>query len=273
VICTPTAATVIKTYSPNIMVHPLMRSTLTKTGAATTRLSADAEQDPDKIAGPIIDLLPRIHVLVVGPGLGRDELMHEVCRRVLRAAREQSTPFVVDADALALVSGDPDLVRGYELAVLTPNVVEFGRLTAALGIDDEVAQAKEGRGESAKVEALARALGGVTVVQKGAKDLISNGKTTLTVDLKGGLKRSGGQGDTLTGSIATFLGWRKAYHDKIWETKGGIDDHESVALAVFGGASITRVSSLSFSILLDTLHRMFSEHTHAVLGLRSLETS
>ncbi|OIW34594.1 Ribokinase-like protein [Coniochaeta ligniaria NRRL 30616] len=248
VICTPTAATVIKTYSPNIMVHPLMRSTLTAGPSGTTPLDAEHEQDPDKIAGPIIDLLPRIHVLVVGPGLGRDKLMHEVCRRVLRAAREQSTPFVVDADALALVSGDPDLVRGYELAVLTPNVVEFGRLTSALGIDEEVGKAKEGQGESAKVEALAKALGGVTVVQKGAKDLISNGSTTLTVDLKGGLKRSGGQGDTLTGSIATFLGWRKAYHDQIWETKGDIDVHESVALAVFGGASITReCSRLAFA--------------------------
>lgn len=225
------------------MVHPLMRSTLTKGPEGTTPLASDAEQNPDKIAATIIDLLPRIHVLVVGPGLGRDQLMHEVCRRVLRAAREQSTPFVVDADALALISGDPDLVRGYELAVLTPNVVEFGRLTSALGIDDEIAKVKDSAGESAKVEMLARALGGVTVVQKGAKDLISNGTTTLTVDLKGGLKRSGGQGDTLTGSIATFLGWRKAYLDKIWETKGDIDEHKSVALAVFGGASVTRVSS------------------------------
>jgi len=224
------------------MVHPLMRSALTAGPSGNAPVSGETEQDPDKIAQPIIDLLPRIHVLVVGPGLGRDELMHEVCRRVLRAARGQGTPFVVDADALALVSGDPDLVKGYELAVLTPNVVEFGRLTGALGIDREVEKLKEEAGESAKVEALARTLGGVTVVQKGARDLISNGKTTLTVDLKGGLKRSGGQGDTLTGSIATFLGWRKAYHDKIWETKGGVDEHESVALAVFGGASITRVS-------------------------------
>lgn len=248
----------IKSYSPNLMVHPLMRSTITAGPSGTTPLGSDQEQDPDKIAGPIIDLLPRIHVLVVGPGLGRDKLMHEVCRRVLRAAREQSTPFVVDADALALVSADPGLVRGYELAVLTPNVVEFGRLTSALGIDEQAERAKESEGgESAKVEALAKALGGVTIVQKGAKDLISNGTTTLTVDLKGGLKRSGGQGDTLTGSIATFLGWRKAYLDKIWETKGDIDEHESVALAVFGGASITRVSS-DMSFLFSSAARRFT---------------
>jgi ATP-dependent NAD(P)H-hydrate dehydratase len=224
------------------MVHPLMRST---PQSSTTDPN---ETDPDKIAAGIIDMLPRLHVLVIGPGLGRDELMQSICKRVIIAARKQETPLVIDADALALVCADPSLVKGYKHAVLTPNVVEFGRLTHALGIDEEVAKAKEANGESAKVEALARALGGVTIVQKGAKDLITNGEKTLTVDLTGGLKRSGGQGDTLTGSIATFLGWRKAYHDQIWETKGNFSSEETIALAVFGGASITReCSRLAFA--------------------------
>lgn len=245
VICTPKAALTIKTYSPNLMVHPLMRSMPSASAFSTTDKD---EQDPDKVAAGVIEMLPRLHVLVIGPGLGRDELMQSICKRVIQAARKQETPLVIDADALALVSADPDLVKGYSQAVLTPNVVEFGRLTHALGIDEQIAKIGEDAGESAKVEALAKALGGVTVVQKGAKDLISNGEKTLTVDLKGGLKRSGGQGDTLTGSIATFLGWRKAYHDKIWDTKGDFKPEETIALAVFGGASITReCSRLAFA--------------------------
>ena len=64
---------------------------------------------------------------------------------------------------------------------------------------------------------LARAFGGVTVVQKGKRDYISNGERTMVSDIEGGYKRSGGQGDTLTGSLATFLAWRKAYLDRIWE--------------------------------------------------------
>ena len=149
---------------------------------------------------------------------------------------------VLDADALQIVQRDPELVKGYGLAVLTPNVVEFGRLTAALGVDEQVKVAEEKAGETAKVEALARALGGVMVVQKGGKDRISDGRVTHTVDLQGGLKRSGGQGDTLTGSIATFLGWRKAYLDGLWEHGGKLKDEELVGLAVFGGSAITRVS-------------------------------
>ena len=224
------------------MVHPLMRSSPSSPAISGTAASRE-DTDPNEIAGRIIPMLERLHVLVIGPGLGRDPLMQETCARVIRAARDRGLPMVLDADALLIVSKDPSLVKGYELAVLAPNVVEFGRLTKALGVDKQVKAVAENEGETAKVEALAKALGGVMVVQKGAKDRLSDGKTTLTVDLEGGKKRSGGQGDTLTGSIATFLGWRKAYMDGIWETKGELKGEELIGLAVFGGSAITRVST------------------------------
>ncbi len=180
--------------------------------------------------------------------------MQETCARVIRAARDKGMPLVLDADALLIVQKDPALVRGYGLAVLTPNVVEFARLTKALGVDEQVQAAAEHADEkggqsreTAKVVALAKALGGVVVVQKGAKDRLSDGRTTLTVDLQGGKKRSGGQGDTLTGSIATFLAWRKAYLDGIWETSGKLKEEELVGLAAYGGSAVTRVSFYFFS--------------------------
>jgi ATP-dependent NAD(P)H-hydrate dehydratase len=220
------------------MVHPLMRSSPASPSAPVTSPDTDASQ----IAARITPLLDRLHILVIGPGLGRDPLMQDTCALVIRAARDRGMPMVLDADALQLVQRDPDLVRGYALAVLTPNVVEFGRLTKALGVDEQVNAATEQAGETAKVEALARALGGVMIVQKGQKDFLSDGRVTLSVDLEGGRKRSGGQGDTLTGSIATFLGWRKAYLDGIWETGGRLREEELMGLAVFGGSAITRVS-------------------------------
>lgn len=193
--------------------------------------------DPDHISSKIIEMLPRLHVLVVGPGLGRDPLMHATVARVIRAARNKDMPIVIDADGLQLVQNDPELVKGYKSAVLTPNVVEFGRLWDALKLGKS-----ESGSETEKVETLARALGGVTIIQKGAKDHISNGHTTLTNDLQGGKKRSGGQGDTLTGSVATFLAWRKAYLDGLWDTGDNpLDTDELVGLAAFGGSAITRV--------------------------------
>ncbi|KAI1815320.1 H-hydrate dehydratase [Poronia punctata] len=261
-ICTPGAGAVIKTYSPNLMVHPLMRQTPPPSQASSTPA---ADKDAEQVSGRIIDMLPRLHVLVIGPGLGRDPLMQETCARVLAAARKSKIPVVLDADALAIVIKTPELVMGWREVVLTPNVVEFGRLWKGVFPDDQ--QQQDNKSESAQVEALSKALGGVTIVQKGGKDLISNGETTLVVDLKGGLKRSGGQGDTLTGSIATFLAWRKAYMDKLWDHGGHLEEAETLSLAAFGGAAITRECSrlafekygrsLQASDLTDQVHIAF----------------
>jgi ATP-dependent NAD(P)H-hydrate dehydratase len=214
------------------MVHPLMRQS---PSSSTSALNSD-DTDPDKIAASITEMLPRLHVLVIGPGLGRDPLMQDTVAHVIRAARERGMPVVLDADALLVVQKDPALVRGYTGAVLTPNVVEFGRLCKALNIDVPDSP------ETQRVERMAQALEGVTIIQKGGKDYISNGKVTLTVDLQGGKKRSGGQGDTLTGSVATFFGWRKAYHDGLWEVKEAMSEEDTLGLAAFGGSAITRVS-------------------------------
>jgi len=50
-------------------------------------------------------------------------------------------------------------------------------------------------------------LGGVTIVQKGTKDIISDGVGYLECCEDGSPRRCGGQGDVLSGSIATFLAW------------------------------------------------------------------
>jgi ATP-dependent NAD(P)H-hydrate dehydratase len=225
-----------------------------------------ADKDPEQVSSRIIDMLPRLHVLVIGPGLGRDPLMQETCARVLAAAREKKMPVVLDADALAIVIKTPELVMGWREVVLTPNVVEFGRLWKGVFPDDQQQQGKDGdkesKSESAQVEALSKALGGVTIVQKGGKDLISNGETTLVVDLKGGLKRSGGQGDTLTGSIATFLAWRKAYLDGLWDHGGHLQGAETLSLAAFGGAAITRVC-LMFCFAVSPFLRTLRAYTNS----------
>ncbi|RDW71472.1 ATP-dependent (S)-NAD(P)H-hydrate dehydratase [Coleophoma cylindrospora] len=232
VICEPQAAQVIKTYSPNLMVHPLMRQSS----------HATASDSVSSISKSIIDMLPRLHVLVIGPGLGRDTLMQDTCAKVIEAARKQSMPIVLDADGLNLAQTKPELVQGYKECILTPNVVEFGRLCKSKGLDTSSLD----KGKAA--EELSKAFGGVTIVQKGGQDYISNGEKTYISDLQGGLKRSGGQGDTLTGALGTFLCWRKAYLDRLWEHEGDLDEIETLALAAFGGSSITReCSRLAFS--------------------------
>jgi len=216
VLCERSAAPVIKAYSPNLMVHPLLPS-------------VDTVKDPKSIdaptlAGPILSMLPRLHALVIGPGLGRDGVTLKVVAEVIKEARSRSIPFVLDADGLLIVTEDPGLVKGYKGCILTPNVVEFGRLAKAMGInvpsqaDIDKEEGDKTKKASDACQELSIALGGVTIVQKGPRDVISNGTTSIINDIKGGLKRSGGQGDTLTGSLGTLLAWRAAYHEKLWDS-------------------------------------------------------
>ena len=146
---------------------------------------------------------------------------------------------MLDADALWLIQKQPDLVKGYKECVLTPNVVEFGRLAESVGLDTKGDMGKEG------CKALAEALGGVMVVRKGMVDWISDGSNERTIqsDGQGGKKRSGGQGDTLTGSIGTLLAWRNMYLDKSWDTEGNMGGEETLMLAAVGGSAITRECS------------------------------
>lgn len=193
------------------------------------------------LALPIIDLFSRLHVLVIGPGLGRDPLMQDTVAEVIRAARRENLSLVLDADALFTIQNDPDLIRGYEECVLTPNLVEFGRLAKALGVDAGGDASDEDAEKGCK--AVAQALGGVVIVRKGRQDWISNGKHTFLNDLQGGRKRSGGQGDTLTGCIGTLLAWRKFYLEHGWDTLGKFTKGETLTLAAWGGAAITRECS------------------------------
>lgn len=228
VICEPGAGAVIKTYSPNLMVHPYMRSSKT----------LGESDDLDSHTKNVIGMLDRLHVLVIGPGLGRDETMQKTVAAVIKEARKRNMPFVLDADGLFLAQTQPELVDGYEECILTPNVVEFGRLAKSKGLD-----VKGDADPSTLCSRLAKAFGGVTIIQKGPKDYISNGDYTFVSDGEGGLKRSGGQGDTLTGSLGTLLAWRYAYLEKIWDHENDLKPKELLALAAYGGSAVTRECS------------------------------
>ena len=55
--------------------------------------------------------------------------MQEFAREALQIAQERGMFLVLDADGLFMVGSDLGLIRGYRRAVLTPNVVEFKRLS------------------------------------------------------------------------------------------------------------------------------------------------
>ncbi|TKC53320.1 hypothetical protein EI555_017902, partial [Monodon monoceros] len=196
VFTTQDAAPVIKSYSPELIVHPVLDS-------------PSAVQDVEK-------WLPRLHALVVGPGLGRDDVLLENVKGILEASKTRGIPIVIDAgtprprsdvnprlqDGLWLVAQQPALIQGYQKAVLTPNHVEFSRLAEAV-LGDPL----DGRDRYRSVQRLSQALGNVTVVQKGEQDVISDGGQALTCSREGSGRRCGGQGDLLSGSLGVLVHW------------------------------------------------------------------
>eukprot|EP00922_Rhytidocystis_sp_ex-Travisia-forbesii_P005115 GHVS01007492.1.p1 GENE.GHVS01007492.1~~GHVS01007492.1.p1 ORF type:complete len:502 (-),score=95.91 GHVS01007492.1:465-1853(-) len=287
VFCTMNASAAIKSYSPELIVHPILFS-----GSENQQVVGSV----DESASAIISWLPRVNVVVVGPGLSRDVGTLAVAEKVIAHARSIEIPIVLDADALILVETNPDLIKGYTRCVLTPNRHEFSRMLETLSntfgshveqltllrpspaaLVDEIADATTTTTDAVVVdnsttatvdnsnsevvivgdsnlvvngsptsdhcttttttsrapataacassnnnsatsgeeqlrrvnetEHLSRLLGNVCVVQKGDEDIITNGFVTAGCNARGAPKRSGGQGDVLSGAIAALLGW------------------------------------------------------------------
>ncbi|XP_073068458.1 ATP-dependent (S)-NAD(P)H-hydrate dehydratase isoform X2 [Manis javanica] len=183
VFCTREAAPVIKSYSPELIVHPVLDS-------------PDAVHDVEK-------WLPRLHALVVGPGLGRDGALLDNVKGILEASKARDIPIVIDADGLWLIAQQPALIQGYQKAILTPNHAEFSRLSDAVLGDAMDSSSDHPRAELS----LSQALGNVTVVHKGERDVISDGKQVLECGRGGSSRRCGGQGDLLSGSLGVLAHW------------------------------------------------------------------
>jgi len=199
VFCAQQAAAAIKAYSPEIMVVPVY-----------DQVQVDSNNSALQLVDRVTQYFPRLHALVLGPGLGRDPNILRATERIIACALKVQLPLVLDADALFLLQSQQslDVIRGNTRVILTPNIVEYKRLRTCVFGDDS--KTKTTIGSKDDVEQLARALGGVTVVLKGEHDVVSNGSLTLVTNEIGGRKRSGGQGDILAGSIATACAWTRS---------------------------------------------------------------
>ncbi|CDS37108.1 carbohydrate kinase domain containing protein [Echinococcus multilocularis] len=177
VICAASAAQAIKCYSPELIVHPTLDNDLTES---------------EKWAS-------KMHSLVIGPGLGVSEnVLYTI--EIMKECRIARKPMVIDADGIFVVAKNRELVSGYKSVILTPNVNEFSLLYKTIfgtGPSDDPQETSK----------LAAALGNLTIIRKGPKDIISDGENLLFCDMEGSPRRCGGQGDLLSGAAAVFSHW------------------------------------------------------------------
>ncbi|XP_068561026.1 ATP-dependent (S)-NAD(P)H-hydrate dehydratase isoform X2 [Cebidichthys violaceus] len=210
VFCTKDAATVIKSYSPELIVHPVLDS-------------PNAVEEIEK-------WLPRLHGLVVGPGLGREDALLKTAKEVIEKSKARDIPIVIDADGLWLVTQQPSVIQGYPKGILTPNFMEFTRLYEALHHEP-----MEISDHQRSVMQLSVAMGNLTMVLKGEHDLITDGSKVISCSIEGSGRRCGGQGDLLSGSMGVLAHWAHAA-----SAAGMIRSVNPSVVAAFGACSLTR---------------------------------
>ena len=140
----------------------------------------------------ILELLPKMDALLIGPGLGQSQGTLAVLKAVLR---EFQGPVVLDADGINLLSRHKHLLRGRTApTILTPHDGEFIRLSGSLSVDRPAAAA-----------ALAEELGCI-VLLKGHETLITDGQVCWRNRTGNAGLAVGGSGDVLAGIIVSLLG-------------------------------------------------------------------
>lgn len=135
----------------------------------------------------LVSLFERCTVIVLGPGLGRDDY----ARMLFEAALETDKPVVLDADGLNLLSENP--VRR-ENWILTPHPGEAGRLLDRQVQEDRLSAVME----------LQQKFGGVALL-KGAGTLIADGEQVSLVPYGNPGMAVAGMGDVLSGVIGSLL--------------------------------------------------------------------
>jgi ADP-dependent NAD(P)H-hydrate dehydratase / NAD(P)H-hydrate epimerase len=175
-------------------------------------------------AGDVRAAIESADVVLVGPGLGRDDW----ARAVLTATFACATPgihVVVDADALNLVSEGVALQRSEDW-VLTPHPAEAARL---LNMSTDEVQ----RDRATAMHALCKLRGG-TVVLKGASTLVGHqGQVTRLCNRGNPGMAVPGMGDVLAGAIAGILAQGR---DPFLAASAGVHAHATAGdrCALFG---------------------------------------
>jgi ATP-dependent NAD(P)H-hydrate dehydratase len=243
VFCTQDAATVIKSYSPELIVHPVLEESY--------NIKFDEKESVrKKVLEDVKKWIERFDCLVVGPGLGRDPFLLECVAEIIQLARQGNTPIVIDGDGLFLVTNNPELVAGYPLAILTPNVNEHKRLVQKMMEQDPNLVGGQGIDEKdapQQLQILAGRMGGLTILQKGKIDLISDGNTVYGVSMFGSPRRCGGQGDILSGSVAVFSSWaRQGEESNKVDKKFRFSSNPVILGAIAGSVLMRKAASLAF---------------------------
>ena len=161
-------------------------------GAVVTPLSSrDGHICADALP-EILEALKKADACVIGPGFGTGADSKAIVEAVLR---EAVCPLVLDADALTVCAGEPDLLSSCrEPLILTPHTGEFKRLGGELA-----------NGRLAGALRFAWAYPNAILLLKGYGTLVCRGGEIAVNPSGGPAMAKGGSGDVLCGILCALL--------------------------------------------------------------------
>lgn len=260
IFCEKNASFAIKSYSPDLIVHPYL------------------ERDEAKISEIVENVgfwLDRLSCLIVGPGAGRHKVTLEIMKLVIEEAKQRNLPMIIDAvsslkywsklifvfqDGLYLIQKDPSILskvssKDNRNLILTPNTIEFIRLCRACNVKYDPDCSDFAHIESCMLE-VCKHFNHVTILKKGHFDMVSDGVncSRILVDYSQP-RRPGGQGDILCGILSAYLSWN-------------IEDSSNRS----AGDGITfDVVKASIYVMRATAHAAFEKQRRGVLASDMLE--
>eukprot|EP00347_Sterkiella_histriomuscorum_P023541 403334250 len=282
VFCPEEASIPIKSYSPELIVHPIL---------------TDEKET--------IKWLDACTSISIGSGLGRDPKLADTLAEIIEGVSKTNLSLICDADILwymykSNVKEQFSMKQMRNRAVMTPNVVEFQRMFEDIGEFDidkqndmEAQFYEENKGQCGIVDKdhqiiqpvvqLAQSLNNAIILKKGIVDLVSDGKQSYYVCTQGSLKRCGGQGDILSGILGTFVN----YADNLKKSSeySDLEENERKLLAVVSASSLNRMIamnayeqrtiSLTTPDILDTMHQddEFFENYISTIGVDFWDTA
>jgi len=184
-----------------ILTHENNRQTLQQQLPEAILMTYGDEITPDKeFKGA--DAIAHASVIIIGPGLGQNDMAHFLMEYTLRNAR---CPLVIDADGINILAGHRELLKaGERPVILTPHMLEMARLIEESLRPSKEAVAELKRNRIGIAQNTADKLGAVLVL-KDACTFVTEGKGGYFNTSGNSAMAKGGSGDVLTGVIAGLI--------------------------------------------------------------------
>lgn len=212
VFCPPCAACTIKSYSPDLMVHPYL-------------FIASKETETNHFRQSMSSWIASLHTIIIGPGLGRSEEALSCAQIVLELVKQHGISCIIDADCLSLFepneqgSRSPfaiDFLSNCSLLILTPNQKEFQRITnhSQMTLHEHPSKDLSSEEINIKLAHFSSQFPNVGILLKGQSDRLALSGRIHILECNSSPRRCGGQGDLLDGILGVLLTWTRYHLDR-----------------------------------------------------------